>query len=107
MACLTQSFDGWLSAEPEEPESDRPSEEEMTNYDEACANHRKLFKNLDDLSGRLSSSLGKAKLSKTMVLALRGFFRAGVEYAFSAEDPFNEGEQVVGMRLAFLRIIAK
>ncbi|GAX23736.1 cohesin complex subunit SA-1/2 [Fistulifera solaris] len=107
LACLTQSFDGWLSAEPEEPESDRPSEEEMESYDEACASHRTMFKNLDELSRRLSASLGKAKLSKTMILALRGFFRAGVEYAFLAEDPFNEGEEVVGMRLAFLRIIAK
>jgi hypothetical protein len=40
MACLRISFEEWLNSEPEEPESDRPSEEEM----EAFAEAEKLYK---------------------------------------------------------------
>jgi hypothetical protein len=41
MACLRQSYEDWLECEPEELESDRPSEEEMQAFDEAEKRHVK------------------------------------------------------------------
>ncbi len=40
MACLRQSYEDWLECEPEELESDRPSEKEMQAFEEAEKRHR-------------------------------------------------------------------
>jgi len=45
MACLQQSFEDWLDAEPEEP-GDRPSEEELEAYERAGAKHGEMVRRL-------------------------------------------------------------
>jgi hypothetical protein len=39
MACLRQDFDDWAASEPEELESDHPTEKEMVAYDEKEKEH--------------------------------------------------------------------
>lgn len=40
MASLRQSYEDWEDSEPEEPYSDRPSDEEMAAFEEAEKRHR-------------------------------------------------------------------
>ena len=40
IVCLFEDFYSWMQSEPEVLESSRPSEEEMTAYEEAEENHR-------------------------------------------------------------------
>jgi len=39
MSCLRQDFEDWTDSEPEELASDRPSEEEMAEFEEAEKKH--------------------------------------------------------------------
>ena len=41
MASLRQAFDTWMDSEPEELETDRPTDAEMTAFEEAEKNHTK------------------------------------------------------------------
>lgn len=40
MASLRQSYEDWEDNEPEEPDNDRPSDEEMATFEEAEKRHR-------------------------------------------------------------------
>lgn len=108
MACLRQDFDSWLDAEPEELESDRPTEEELAAFEDAEKAHKAKFEMLEHQAARLSASLGVGKLSnKIGSRVLFGFVREGVRFAFSTDDPGFEEDLPVGSRLAFLRILSK
>lgn len=42
MAALRMAFKTWLDGEPEELATDRPSEEELQQYEEAAQKHEEL-----------------------------------------------------------------
>lgn len=42
MACLRQSYEEYVENEPEEMESDRPTDEEMAIYDQEERRHEKM-----------------------------------------------------------------
>lgn len=42
MAALRMAFKAWLDGEPEEPNTDRPSEEQVHQYEQAEKEHQKL-----------------------------------------------------------------
>jgi hypothetical protein len=42
MACLCISFDEWLDSEPDALEDDRPTEEQVQEYEEAVNRHTDL-----------------------------------------------------------------
>ena len=106
MACLRQAFEDWLDMEPEEPESDRPTEEELAEFENAEKAHQKRFEVMEHQAARLSASLGVGKLSgKISSKALYGFVREGVRFAFSTDE--QDEDPPVGERLAFLRVLSK
>ena len=106
MACLRQAFDDWLDMEPEELESDRPTEEELAEFENAEKAHKERFEVMEHQASRLSASLGVGKLSgKISSKALYGFVREGVRFAFSTDE--LDEDPPVGERLAFLRLLSK
>jgi hypothetical protein len=46
MACLIQCFNDWIMNEPEELETDRPTDEEMKAFDEAEHKHLERVRNV-------------------------------------------------------------
>lgn len=106
MVCLRLSFDDWLNHEPEEPESDNPTEEEMVEFEQAEKEHRENFLMMVQRASRLSQSLGVGKVDKQLESPLQGFAREGIKYAFSTEMP-NEEPLLPGGRLTFLTLVAK
>lgn len=107
MACLRTSFDDWLNSEPEDIESDRPSDEEMAAYEYAEKVHREKFDLLVQQAGRLSQSLGVGKIEAQLEKPLLGFCREGVRFAFSTDMPGGEEPLLPGGRLTFLLLLAK
>ncbi|CAB9499289.1 Cohesin subunit SA-3 [Seminavis robusta] len=107
MASLRQTFSDWMDSEPEEPESDLPTEQEMDEFAAAEEEHEEAFKQLELKASRLAASLGVGKLrDEKMYPALFGFVREGMRYAFGSPGGDDEDENV-GSRLAFLRIVMK
>jgi cohesin complex subunit SA-1/2 len=104
MACLRQAYDEWINNEPEDLESDHPTEEEMAQYDEAEKTHNDQFRALESLAAKLSQSLGVVKLSPAIMKGLLGFAKEGIRCAFSTDDA---GELILGSRLSFLGLVAK
>lgn len=108
MACLRQDFDDWAASEPEELESDHPTEKEMVAYDEKEKEHAAKFDMIEQQAQRLSAFLGVGKLrEKSLGPALLGFVREGARVAFSTDVPGYEEELPLGARLPFLRIVSK
>jgi cohesin complex subunit SA-1/2 len=107
MACLRTSFEDWLNSEPEEPESDRPTDDEMANYDEAQIKYQEKFQLMEQQASRLSQSLGVGKLSDPKLKKpLLGFVREGVRFSFSTDVP-GEEPLMPGGRLIFLSLLTK
>jgi len=107
MACLRTSFEEWLNTEPEEPESDRPTDEEMAAFDDAERKHNDAFQLMEQQASRLSQSLGVGKLSDAKLKnPILGFVREGVRYAFSTDIP-GEDPLMPGGRLTFLLLLCK
>lgn len=108
MASLRQSYDDWLDMEPEEIDSDRPTDEEMKHFEEAEKHHHQQFQALEHQASCFSTSLGRRKLSdKKIVPALLGFVCEGIRFAFSHNEDDEEDEVVLGSRLSFLSLLSK
>lgn len=107
MASLRTSFDDWLNSEPEDIESDRPTDEEMAAYALAEKEHREGFDLLVQQAGRLSQSLGVGKVDALLEKPLLGFCREGIRYAFSTDVPGGEEPLLPGGRLTFLLLLGK
>ena len=107
MACLRTSFEDWLNNEPDEPESDRPTDQEMAAFDEAEHKYQEKFQLMEQQASRLSQSLGVCKLSDSILKnPLLGFVREGVRYSFSTDVP-GEEPLMLGSRLTFLSLLCK
>jgi hypothetical protein len=107
MACLRLSFEKWVNNEPEELETDRPSEDQLNQYEEAERKHEALFHLIEQQATQLSRCLGVGKISdKALSRALLGFLQEGVRFAFHG-DKGEEDELVLGSRLPFLLILSK
>ncbi len=107
MACLRTSFDDWLNSEPEDIESDRPTDEEMAAYALAEKEHREGFDLLVQQAGRLSQSLGVGKVDGLLEKPLLGFCREGIRFAFSTDMSGGEEPLLPGGRLTFLLLLGK
>lgn len=107
MACLRMSFENWLQNEPEEPETDTPTEEQLHRYEEAEKRHAALFHNIEQQAFHLSRLLGVGKLTdKKLSRALASFMEEGVRFAFDGNRE-EEDELILGSRLPFLTILGK
>mmetsp|Transcript_24504 Transcript_24504/g.36303 ORF Transcript_24504/g.36303 Transcript_24504/m.36303 type:complete len:1119 (+) Transcript_24504:1970-5326(+) len=108
MASLRQSYDEWMDNEPEEMESDCPTDAEMAAFEKAEENHKDQFESLEHQASRFSQSLGVTRLSDAKLApALVGFLREGLRYAFSNDDGDTEDELILGSRLSFLSVLSK
>ena len=107
MACLRTSFDDWLNSEPEDLESDRPTDEEMAEFEEAEKAHHERFDLIVQQAGRLSQSLGVGKVDAQLEKPLLGFCREGIRYAFSTDMTNGEEPLLPGGRLTFLALLGK
>ena len=87
MASLRQSYENWVDDEPA-LESERPTEEEMAEYEAEEANHREQFALLEQRASQFSQSLGVfGNLSDSKLgPALDGFIREGLRFSFSNID---------------------
>ena len=87
MASLRQSYENWVDDEPA-LESERPTEDEMAEYEADEKNHREQFASLEQRASQFSQSLGvfgnltDSKLGP----ALHGFVREGIRFSFSNID---------------------
>ena len=107
MACLRYLFNKWLESQVDEPEDDRPSEEDLIEYENAVEKSNSIFKEAEQLAQRLSSSLGVGKLhDKDMSNAVFGLVKEGVRFAFSSDEPGYQSLEV-GEFLPFLSLVAK
>jgi hypothetical protein len=107
MACLRLSFEKWVNNEPEELETDRPSEEQLNQYEDAERKHEALFNLIEQQATQLSRCLGVGRITdKKLSRALLGFLQEGVRFAFHG-DKGEEDELVLGSRLPFLLILCK
>jgi len=110
LAYLTPAYLNWADSEPLEPESDRPTEEELAQFEEDTTAYRKSvsyphvlilgsrlstgltrislqFTKIEQLAARLSASLGVGSLKdKKLVACLQSFFRKGLHLSFVTND---------------------
>lgn len=109
MACLRQCYADWVDTEPEEPESDRPTEAEMDAFEQAEREHLESFRSLEETASRLAASLGVSRMGGgRLQLALFGFVQEGMRFAFSSEDHETDDDDcLVGSRLSFLNLLIK
>jgi cohesin complex subunit SA-1/2 len=128
MACLLQELDSWIESEPPELESDHPSEEEISAFEEAEKEHiekvsivfvcllivqkvesyKPQFELIESIAARLSSSLGVGTLSsKIPRSSVFEFIKEGVRVSFSTIIPGHTDEFALGSRLAFLRLVSR
>ena len=93
----------WCDSEPEEPEGEFLSEEEMEAFEQAERDHTDSFKGIEHKAARLAASLGVGKLTDAKLQpALFGFIREGMRFAFS-----NDDDMLLGSRLSFLLLLLK
>ena len=87
MASLRQSYESWVDDEPV-LDSERPTEEEMAEYEAEEQSHREQFASLEHRASQFSQSLGAfGKLSDSKLRpALDGFVREGIRFSFSNID---------------------
>lgn len=108
MASLRQSYENWVDDTPE-LDSDRPSEDEMIEFENEEKHHKEQFENLEHRASQFSQTLGvfgkfsSAKLGP----ALNGFMREGIRFSFSNIDENGEDSLVLGSRLSFLLLLSK
>ena len=129
MSCLCEDFDHWTNSEPEEIESQHPTEDEMAAFEEAEKRHKEQvcigtlqvffaddipltsalqFALLEQRGQRLSATLGVGKITDKLIKgSILGFAREGVRFAFSTAVRGQEEELPLGTRLPFLRIVSK
>ena len=109
MACLRLAFEHWLDTEPIVPEETQPTEEEMQSFDEAEKRHLDAFASMEQVSSKLSSTLGVAGrlANDSLKKSIFGFVREGIRYSFDGAENQEEDDLVVGSRLAFLLILSK
>jgi cohesin complex subunit SA-1/2 len=108
MASLRQSYENWVDEEPD-MENDKPSEEEMKDFEEAEKRHKEQFEYLEHRAAQFSKKLGVfGKLSDAKLRpALNGFIKEGIRFSFSNLDNNGEDSLVLGSRLSFLSILSK
>eukprot|EP00569_Conticribra_weissflogii_P004744 CAMPEP_0171342406 /NCGR_PEP_ID=MMETSP0878-20121228/14224_1 /TAXON_ID=67004 /ORGANISM="Thalassiosira weissflogii, Strain CCMP1336" /LENGTH=1813 /DNA_ID=CAMNT_0011845061 /DNA_START=84 /DNA_END=5525 /DNA_ORIENTATION=- len=108
MASLKGSYETWVDEEPE-VESDRPTEQEMAEFEQAEKKHREQFATLEQRASLFSQALGNfGKLSDDKLRpALNGFIREGIRFSFSNLDNNGEDTLVLGSRLNFLLFMSK
>lgn len=127
MAGLRQDFDDWGNSEPEELDSDSPTDAEMQEYDQAEKAYKERVRNNARLlsfhrgpltrvqfellvlqASRLSASLGVGKLTDPKLKpSVLGFVREGVRIAFSTDVAGYEEDLPLGARLPFLHLMSK
>ena len=110
MACLRLAFEKWLDTEPVVPEDTSPTDEEIQAFEEAEQQHLDSFASMEQVSSKLSSTLGVAGrlANESLKKSIFGFVREGIRYSFDgAENNQQDDDLVVGSRLAFLLILSK
>jgi cohesin complex subunit SA-1/2 len=87
MASLRQSYENWVDEEPA-LESERPTEEEMADFESEEQRHKEQFASLEQRASQFSQSLGQfGSLSDDKLgPALDGFVREGIRFGFSNID---------------------
>lgn len=107
MAALLMAFKAWLDGEPEELNTDRPSEEEMHQYELAEKQHQALFHAAEQLASRLSMTLGVGTISDNRLSqALLNFMQEGIRFSFEGDANVDD-DLLLGTRLPFLTILSK
>ena len=111
MACLRLAFENWLDTEPMVPEDTAPTDDEMQAFEEAERKHLDAFANMEQVSSKLSATLGVAGrlANDSLKKSILGFMREGIRYSFdgAGNNQQDEDDLVVGCRLAFLLILSK
>ena len=103
MACLRLAYMNWLDTEPEEVEGTDFSDEEMAAMEEEEKRHTELFSGMEQLSQKLSNSLGVVgKLGKEYKRSFLSFMKEGTRFAFEEDDMYT-----LGVRLPFLKVLSK
>mmetsp|Transcript_25711 Transcript_25711/g.60278 ORF Transcript_25711/g.60278 Transcript_25711/m.60278 type:complete len:1061 (-) Transcript_25711:319-3501(-) len=110
MACLRIAFESWLDSEPVIPDDTSPTEDEIQAFEEAEKRHGDSFASMEQVSSKLSSTLGVAGrlANDNLKKSIFGFVREGIRYSFDGADSNKlDDDLVVGSRLAFLLILSK
>jgi hypothetical protein len=112
MGCLRMAFEDWLETEPVVPEEDTsPTDDEIQAFEEAEQRHMEAFASMEQVSSKLSSTLGVAGrlANDSLKKSILGFFREGIRYSFDGAENNHQDEDdlMVGSRLAFLLILSK
>eukprot|EP00546_Thalassionema_frauenfeldii_P017841 CAMPEP_0178905524 /NCGR_PEP_ID=MMETSP0786-20121207/6323_1 /TAXON_ID=186022 /ORGANISM="Thalassionema frauenfeldii, Strain CCMP 1798" /LENGTH=691 /DNA_ID=CAMNT_0020577141 /DNA_START=154 /DNA_END=2232 /DNA_ORIENTATION=+ len=107
MATLRTSFDAWLAHEPEDVESERPTDDEMAAFAAAEEDHRDEFELLLQQSKCLAQMLkpNKKALEAKLQDPMLAFLKEGIRFAFSVADEGEEDELLPGARLTFLLVL--
>ena len=107
MACLRLAFEDWINDDFDDDFPDRPTEEQMAEFEERRWEHDKQLQFLEQRASRLSSSLGSGKISnKQLTQKLPGFMLEGIRYSFEG-NAGAEDEVKPGARLLFLKVLSK
>jgi cohesin complex subunit SA-1/2 len=107
MAFLRERFEIWADGEPEEP-GDRPTEQEMQEFEEQERLHQQKFDVLVQFAAKFSATLGVGKIRDAIMnRALSGFVREGIRFAFSTDVKGSDEPLSAGVRLPFLTILQK
>jgi hypothetical protein len=109
MATLSQSFETWLGNYPEEL-GDRPTDQEMAQFEAETQAHYENFESIAHHAGRLAASLGVGKSrDQRLANALKGFILEGIRYSFSRKNIQNPNGELLplGSRLLFTRVVSK
>lgn len=108
MAYLRQDFTDWKESQPRDIESDRPTDADLAEFDDAVRLHKAKFEAIENRAMRLSSSLGVGTIrNNVLASALVGFIREGIRYAFSTAPEGTDEEVSLGDRLTFLLPLSK
>eukprot|EP00547_Thalassionema_nitzschioides_P014618 CAMPEP_0194233122 /NCGR_PEP_ID=MMETSP0158-20130606/1202_1 /TAXON_ID=33649 /ORGANISM="Thalassionema nitzschioides, Strain L26-B" /LENGTH=1373 /DNA_ID=CAMNT_0038965965 /DNA_START=18 /DNA_END=4139 /DNA_ORIENTATION=+ len=107
MASLRTSFDQWLLNEPEEIESEHPTDEEMAAFEQAEEAHQEEFELLLQQSKNLAQTLKPPKkaLEAKLQDPMLAFLKEGIRFAFSLDSTDDEEDLLPGARLTFLLLL--
>lgn len=106
MATLRQGYTDWIDNEPAEPESDRPSEQEMEEFEVAEEEHAASFKAVENQAIKLAATLGVGKLNNPeLANALLNFMKDGMKYSFQFDSGSDEENCNLGGNLTFLSVL--
>jgi hypothetical protein len=108
MVCLRMSFSDWVNNDPDDLGTDRPTEEQLQEYENEMKRHNALFQSFEQRASRLSQCLGVGKLSDARLKpSILSFMQEGVRFAFEGTTRDVEDDLVLGSRLPFLTILSK